>query len=420
MAKLAAWAAPVELSVSDVRADVARLIAEVDGQKAALEEARQLIDAVSQEGQSAELELRRRLGSTEPLAGELEGMYRELGRIGASTNDVEERVTGLDDIASTHGEAIDELRQRLDHTRLGVEELASGIAARLRELEVLPEEVERVAAELDHLTVELGDTRQEAAQRHAAVSDTLASLVSAPTDIQAIYRSLESVGTELAQARATAASGLEAASARIDDLQSLPTDVEGLYRELDRLAESHRQRGEDLAGVEARTASLESLAELRADVDRIAAALRSEVQAVTAELRSDVDRTAAELAGELAESRTDTAGRLDTLLGIVRELERLPADVGALYRELERLDDVDRRRGEQLAMLEGRIAPDDVAKLHIQLEAAAVAIRDLETIPAEVEGLYRELDRLSELNRERTQQLADIEERIVPREPSPS
>ncbi len=383
VAKLAAWAAPVELSVSGVREEVERLTAEVEGQKAALEEARQLIDAVSQEGQTAELELRRRLGSTEPLAGELEGMYRELGRMAASTNNVEERVTGLDDIASKQGEAIDGLRQRLDDTRLGVEELASGIAARLRELEVLPEEVERVAAELDHLTVELGDTRQEAVLRHAAVSDTLSSLVSAPTDIQAIYRSLESVGTELAQARAAAASGLEAATARIDDLQSLPTDVEGLYRELDRLAESHRQRAEDLAGVEARAASLESLAEVR---------------------------------GELAESKLDTAGRLDTILAVVHELERLPADVGALYRELERLDDVDRRRGEQLAMLEGRIAPDDVAKLHVQLEAAAVAIRNLETIPAEVEGLYRELDRLTELTRERTQQLADLEQRIVPRE----
>ncbi len=372
VARLAAWAPPVEQSVSDVRDDVARLVAEVEGQKAALEEARQLIDAVSQEGQTAELELRRRLGSTEPLAGELEGMYRELGRIAASTNDVEERVTGLDSIATAHGEGLDEVRQRLEHTRTGVEELASGIAARLRELEVLPEEVERVAAELDHLTVELGDTRQEAAMRHSAVSDTLTNLVSVPTDIQAIYRSLESAGTEIAQARATAALGLEAAVARIDDLQSLPTDVEGLYRELDRLAEAHRQRGEDLAGVEARSASLESLA--------------------------------------------DVVGRLDALVAVVHELERLPADVGALYRELERLDDVDRRRGEQLAMLEGRIAPDDVAKLHVQLEAATAAIRNLETIPAEVEGLYRELDRLTELTRERTQQLIDIEQRIVPRE----
>ena len=277
---------------------------------------------------------------------------------------------------------------------------------------MLPEEVERLAAELDHLTVELGDTRQEAAMRHSAVSDTLSSLVSVPTDIEGLHRALESVGADLAEARADAASGIEAAGGRIDELQSLPADVEGMYRELDRLAEAHRQRGEDLAELEARTASLESLAELRADVDRVAADLRSEVERVAAELRGEFDT----LGGELAESKVDTAGRLDTLLAIVRELERLPADVGALYRELERLDDIDRRRGEQLAMLEGRIAPDDMAKLHVQLEAATVAIRNLETIPAEVEGLYRELDRLTELNRERTQQLADIEQRIVPRE----
>ncbi len=410
--RLTEWASPVEESVTGVSQQMTRLAAEVEEQKAALDEARQRIEAVSQEGQAAELDLRRRLGSAEPLAGELEGMYRELGRVVATVGEVDERLAALDTSASTHGDALDELRLRLDNTRVGVEELTSGLAARLRELEVLPGEVARVVVELDNLTAELGDTRQDAAMRHSAVSDTLSRLVSVPTDIEGIYRTLERVAVDLADARGEAAGALEAAVARIAELQSLPADVEGLYRELDRVAEGVRQRGEELAEVEARTAPLRSLDELRAEVGQVAAELRSEVEATAVELRGHVDG----LGGEVVESRVETAGRLDTLLGVVRELERLPADIGALYRELERLDDIDRRRGEQLASLEARIAPEDMASIHTALEAASVAIRDLGTLPAEVEGLYRELDRLSELNRERSTQMDDLEQRVVPRE----
>ena len=286
VARLAEWASPVELSVTGVREETQRLAAELEAQKAALEESRQRIEAVAQEGQAAELDLRRRLGSAEPLAGELEGMYRELGRVATTTGEFEERVGALDATASTQGEALDELRRRLDHTRMGVEELASGLAARLRELEVLPEELERVAVEVDHLTVELGDTRQEAATRHAAVSDALTGLVSVPTDIEGVYRTLDRVATDLAEARADAASGLEAVVGRIAELQSLPAEVEGLYRELDRLSEGHRQRGEQLAELDARTASVLSVQEQRGEVDRLLAEQRVEVDRLLADLRS--------------------------------------------------------------------------------------------------------------------------------------
>ena len=410
--RLTEWASPVEQSVTGVSEQMKRLAAEVEEQKAALDEARQRIEAVSQEGQSAELDLRRRLGSAEPLAGELEGMYRELGRVAATMGEVDERLAALDASASTQGDALDELRLRLDNTRVGVEELASGLAARLRELEVLPEEVERVAVELDHLTVELGDTRQEAAMRHAAVSDTLSRLVSVPTDIEGIYRTLERVATDLAEARAEAAGGSRRSSPGSPSCSPCPPTWKACTESSTGWPRAIRQRGEELAGGRGPHRA-PALARRAAGRGRpVAAELRSEVEATAVELRGHLDG----LSGELVESRAETAGRLDTLLGVVRELERLPADVGALYRELERLDDIDRRRGEQLAIPRGPDRPRRRGQLHTQLEAATVAIRDLETIPAEVEGLYRELDRLSELNRERIQQLADLEQRIVPRE----
>jgi len=282
---------------------------------AALEGLRVEIERVAGEGQNTELDLRRRLAGLESLTGDLDSLYRELGRVTALATDHEDRSAGFEATVAGVRDSLSELRERIEDERIYTTEQVTGLWARMRAVEGVPADIERVSTEMQKLA--------------------------------------EAVSRAFGDSNET----VEGVTRRVRDLETLPSNLEIVHREIDGLAEAARRREEQIAGLRSQIEPLGSaLAEVRDEIDRVRAAVGS-VSDAPARLEAFDDRlgkldglpqTVDAALRRLADTSDEvTAGHQASLASAsmllqdfnerLQALEALPADMEGLYAALYRV-----------------------------------------------------------------------------------
>ncbi len=277
----------------------------------ALEELRAELERVANQGQNTELDLRRRLASLETLTGDLDALYRELGRVTALATDHEDRSAGFEATVSGVRDSLADIRERIEDERIYTTEQVTGLWARMRAVEGVPAEVDRVTTEIEKLA--------------------------------------EAVSRAFGDSNET----LDSVAHRVQALENLPADLQSLDREIERLADAARQREEQVAGLRGQ---LESLADVRGEIDRV----RADITAMGSARLAEVD-------------------------GRIGRLESLPQTVDDALRALTRTSD------EVTANHQASLASASVL-----LQDFNDRLRALEALPADMEGLYAALYRVAE------------------------
>ena len=282
---------------------------------AAIEGLRAEIERVAGEGQSTELDLRRRLASLESLTGDLDSLYRELSRVTALTTDQEDRSAGFEATMAGVRDSLSELRERIEDERIYTTEQVTGLWARMRAVEGVPADIERASSETEKLA-------------------------------EAVRKAFED-STEM----------VEGVTRRVRDLESLPSNLEVVQREIDGLAEAARQREEQVAGLRSQIEPLTSaLADVKAEIDKVRASTAA-VSEAPARMSAFDDRLAklealpkvvdaalrrvADTSDEVTATQQASLASASLLLQDFNErlqaLEALPADMEGLYSALYRV-----------------------------------------------------------------------------------
>ncbi len=281
----------------------------------AIEGLRAELQRIAAEGQSTELDLRRRLASLESLTGDLDSLYRELGRVTALAADHEDRSAAFEVTVAGVRDSLAELRERIEDERIYTTEQVTGLWARMRAVEGVPADIERVTTE--------AETLAEAVKRAFGDSNET----------------------------------IEAVTRRVQALEDLPADLEVVRREIDGLAETTRLREEQVAGLRDQLEPLETaLADVRDQIDGVRTALSSVDEAparlsefdnrlaklealpvtVDATLRRLTD-TAEEVTASHQASLASASLLLQEFNERLQTLEALPADMEGLYAALYRV-----------------------------------------------------------------------------------
>lgn len=343
--------------LEDMRRGLAWMAGEIQARTDVLTRAADEVDRMGTELSSVKLHTTDQVAALQTRVRQVEmaqgpvGLRHELDRVAAE-------VTGVPDFAE------------LGRAALRTIELDSAMAG-------LRQDVERVSRSLGGV--------QQAAMTH--VAGRTAPLEGA---IHEVRQALTTMSEEAALARADSDARtsavmdhrFQAVEARLTSLDSLSTDVEGLYRELDRVAERSTALADSLAGLVERAAGIEGgLDEVRQGVDQLAVEVIPNQQVSL----SDVSQRVQSL-GE----------RMDALSRLTGELDELRTAVGGLTDEVA---------GAQQAAL---------AATTEQL-AVGARLRELESVPTDIEGLHRELDRVTgEASTIRESVLGAVVERLMP------
>jgi chromosome segregation ATPase len=282
---------------------------------AAIEGLRAEVQRMAGESQNTELDLRRRLAGLESLTGDLDSLYRELGRVTALATDHEDRSAAFEVTVAGVRDSLSELRERIEDERIYTTEQVTGLWARMRAVEGVPADIERVSSEVENLA---------------------AAVTRAFGDSNEI---VDSVGR------------------RVSALEGLPSDLEVVQREIDGLAETARQREEQIAGLRSDLEPLGSaLADVRAEIDRVRSdlasfseaparlsgfderlgKLESLPQTVDAALR-ELAHTSDEVISGHQASLASASVLLQDFNDRLQALEALPADMEGLYAALYRV-----------------------------------------------------------------------------------
>jgi chromosome segregation ATPase len=280
---------------------------------AAIDDLRAEVERLASQGQSTELDLRRRLASLESLTTDLDSLYRELGRVTALTTDHEDRSAAFEATAASMRDSVAELRERIEDERIYTTEQVSGLWARMRAVEGVPGDIERVSGEIEKLA--------DAVRR--AFGDSSETL--------------------------------ESVTDRVQALEALPTDLEEVQRGVDRLAEAARQRDEQITGLQEHLEPLRSaLAEVRQEIERVQTDMASVGEArltaiddrvarleglpkVVDDALGDLTRASDEFAANHQASLASASVLLQDFSDRLRALEALPADMEGLYAALYRV-----------------------------------------------------------------------------------
>ncbi len=279
----------------------------------ALADLRAELERLANQGQNTELDLRRRLASLESLTGDLDALYRELGRVTALATDHEDRSAGYEATVSGVRDALADIRERIEDERIYTTEQVTGLWARMRAVEGVPTEVDRVSMEMERLA--------DAVRR--AFGDSSETLDSVARRVQA--------------------------------LESLPADVDGVFREIERLAAAVHDRDEQVAGLRGQVEPVTAaLADVRGEIERV----RSEITSMGASRLAEVDgrlgrleslpksvdaalRDLTRMSDEVTANHQASLASASVLLqdfnDRLRALEALPADMEGLYAALYRV-----------------------------------------------------------------------------------
>jgi chromosome segregation ATPase len=285
----------------------------------ALEELRAELERVSNQGQNTELDLRRRLASLESLTSDLDALYRELGRVTALATDHEDRSAGFEATVSSVRDSLADIRERIEDERIYTTEQVTGLWARMRAVEGVPADVDRVSTEVEKLAEAVSrafgdsnDTLDNVARRVQTL-ESLPALENLPRDLENVYREIERL------AGATRAREEQAAGLR-DQIEPLSTALVDVRREIDRVRADITAMGEArLAEIDGRIGRLESLP-----------------QTVDSALR-DLTRTSDEVTANHQAALASASVLLQDFNDRLRALEALPADMEGLYAALYRV-----------------------------------------------------------------------------------
>jgi len=279
----------------------------------ALEELRTELGRVANQGQSTELDLRRRLASLESLTSDLDALYRELGRVTALATDHEDRSAGFEATVSGVRDALDEVRERIEDERIYTTEQVTGLWARMRAVEGVPADIDRVASEIEKLAEAVSRAVGDSNEVLDGVARRVQALEGLPADLASVDREIEAL-VATARVREEQIAGLR------DQLDPLATALADLRHEIDRVR--HDAAATDdarLAGIDDRLERLESLP---TSVD---AALR------------DLTRMSDEVTANHQASLASASVLLQDFNDRLRALEALPADMEGLYAALYRV-----------------------------------------------------------------------------------
>ncbi len=279
----------------------------------ALAELRSELERVTNQGQNTELDLRRRLASLESLTGDLDALYRELGRVTALATDHEDRSAGFEATVSGVRDALSDIRERIEDERIYTTEQVTGLWARMRAVEGVPSDIERVSSEMEKLA-------------------------------EAISRSLGDSNETL-----------DGVARRVQALENLPADLEGVYREIEQLAAAAREREAQVAGLRGQVEPLSTaLSDVRDEIERV----RTDITAMGAARLAEIDgrlgrvealpttvdaalkdltRMSDEVTANHQASLASASVLLQDFNDRLRALEALPADMEGLYAALYRV-----------------------------------------------------------------------------------
>ena len=310
---------------------------------AALEELRAELERVADQGQNTELDLRRRLASLESLTGDLDALYRELGRVTALATDHEDRSAGFEATVSGVRDSLTDVRERIEDERIYTTEQVTGLWARMRAVEGVPADVDRVSTEIEKLAEAVSRAFGDSNETLDGVARRVQALENLPADLASVSPRDRAPGRRRppaggagrrppgpdgaagigpgrrAGARSTGCAPTSASTdaarlaeidGRIGRLESLPTTVDAALRDLSRTSD------EVIANHQASLASasvllqdfndrLRALEALPADMEGLYAALYRVAESVKA-LREDAHTLAAAVTG--GGSRTGATG----------------------------------------------------------------------------------------------------------------
>lgn len=359
-----------------------------------------------------------RLAPLESLAGDVQGVYRELDRVVEMTTGRDADVARLRERAGPLEDAVAALRADLERARAemgaasrsamaAAAERMDGLATRLTDVEPVQLDIQNLRRELERVVEEVTVAQQaalSAAGEQFSAQARLRSLETLPATVEGLQREVIRLSRESAGARESAAarlaertapleealgearrqlddlsttiaavsSRLAAAEERLGALESLPADVQGVYRELDKVAEVTAGRASELARVVGPTGML------RTEIDG---------------LRAEIARVAQEVGPE---------GQTESLSSRLAGLESLRADVDALGQEVDRVVQLSATHDAALAQVAGRASPVEAAvddlrgRIEVVVEGSTERARALESLPAEVEAVRRELAGLAD------------------------
>lgn len=348
-------------------------------------------------------EVESRIAALAALTADVEGLYRELDR-------------GAERSAAQDG-ALQAMAERSAPIEAGLNELRQTVDALV--IEMLPNQQVTVA--------DMGERVQLLADRISA----LGLLAGEVRDLQVTLGSVGEEATASHQAALATATEQLAIGARLRELDAVPAEIEGIYRELDRVTgETTTIRESVLGAVFDRLAPMENgLGQLRFDLDAMAEVVSERFGEVLGRLGA-----VESLVEPLVEKLNEMAGRLVPLEpipaefeGLHRELDRVVTDAFVLREqvvddtaakiapvadEVERLSSATRQA---LVEVEARLAAIDaldhgtsrIEALVVEVEALRAQVEaqrdilgsrvgELEVLPTEVSGLYREMGRISE------------------------
>ena len=337
--------------------------------------------------------------------------------------------------------ALVDLRRRLDdlaaQTVAGQSEAAAGTAQQLESLRARVARLETLPAELERLAGAATVGQQATVETLRGVIDRLARNTESfqQATLDTLRAEMERMGAAVGE--------------RLAPLESLAGDVQAVYKELDRIVEMTTGRDADVARLRERAGPLEeAVAGLGTELERAraetAAASRSamaaaaermdglaarltEVEPVQLEiqnLRRDLERVVEEVS-VAQQAALSAAGEQFSAQARLRSLETLPATVEALQLEVIRLSKESAGARQAAAALVGeRMSPledalerarrdlDDLsatatAATH-RLAAVEERLGALESLPADVQGVYRELDKVAEVTAGRASELARV------------
>ncbi len=276
---------------------------------------------------------------------------------------------GLDSLR-TEIDRLSEMAVHRDQTMLALDQRTAPLEGAIDDLQ----------GDLARLAADLGSNQQSALwslQTHIdELTARLTALEAMPGDLGEVRTEIGAMHAEVEAARQaalTATTEQLGALARLRALESMPTDLEDVYRELERVTQ---------LAAEATSSGLEQL------LERL-----GPLEAGAAEAKAALDRLEVELGVSLQAVTSASSREIEAFETRVRTLESQAAEVTRLAEELERHDvEVVAARGELVE----------------QVAALASRLARLDSLPSDVEALYRELDRIVEVTNQRHAETAAL------------
>ncbi|HVF13084.1 MAG TPA: hypothetical protein VM942_00725 [Acidimicrobiales bacterium] len=273
------------------------------------------LERVAAEGQNTELDLRRRLAGLESLTTDLDSLYRELGRVTALATDQEDRSAAFEATVAGVRDSLAELRERIEDERIYTTEQVTGLWARMRAVEGVPADVERVSTEVEKLAEAVSRAFGDSNESIDDVARRVQALESLPSDIEVVQREIDGLAAA-AREREEQIAGLRA---QLEPLASALADVRAEFEHVRGEVKSVGETPARLSGIDDRLGQLDGLP------DKIDAALRQ------------LDRTSDEMTANHQAALASASFQLQDFSERLQALEALPADMEGLYAALYRV-----------------------------------------------------------------------------------